>query len=77
MDQALVRFEQYVKRRFGHSSTLKHYRSDLKIFIHTINNNNKSPEAVIATDLDVFIDQQIVCGLSPTTINRRPATALR
>ena len=76
MDQALARFEHYLKRRFGHSSTSIHYISDLKIFIRTIS-NNKSPEAVTAADVDAFIDQQIVCGLSPTTINRRLAIALR
>src|SRR6185436_18977340 len=61
------------KRRFGHSSTPIHYISDLKIFIHTIS-NNKSPETVTPADVDAFVEQQIACGLSPTTINRRLAT---
>ena len=69
MNEALARFEQYLKRRFGKSSTLKHYRSDLNIFIDAI--DEKSPEAVSPTDLDQFIEQQIAAGLSPTTINRR------
>jgi hypothetical protein len=38
MDQARVRFEQYLKRRFGQSSTLKHYISDLIIFIDAVDN---------------------------------------
>jgi hypothetical protein len=33
MDPALARFEQCLKRRFGQSSTLKHYTRDLNIFI--------------------------------------------
>ena len=44
MDQARVRFEQYLKRRFGRSSTLKHYISDLNIFIDTV--GNKAPETI-------------------------------
>ncbi len=33
MELALARFEQYLNRRFGQSSTPKHYLSDLRIFI--------------------------------------------
>ena len=33
MKEAQARFEHYLRRRFGQSSTLKHYRSDLNIFI--------------------------------------------
>ncbi len=69
MKESQARFEQYLKRRFGQSSTLKHYRSDLKIFIDTI--GNKAPEAITPQDIDAFVDQQIAAGLSPTTINRR------
>jgi len=69
VNEALERFEKYLKRRFGQSSTLKHYRSDLKIFMGTI--GNKRPEAVVSTGIDSFIEQQIGAGLKPTTINRR------
>ena len=72
MDQARVRFEQYLKRRFGQSSTLKHYISDLNIFIDAI--DNKAPERVTAEDIDTFVDQQIAARLSPATINRRLAS---
>jgi hypothetical protein len=36
MDQTKARFEQYLKRRFGQSSTPKHYLSDIHIFIRTV-----------------------------------------
>jgi site-specific recombinase XerD len=71
--EAQARFEQYLKRRFGQSSTLKHYRSDLNIFIEFIG-DDKAPEAVKATDIDAFIDHQIAADLNPSTINRRSAT---
>jgi hypothetical protein len=48
MDQARARFEQYLKRRFGQSSTLKHYISDLNIFIDSV--DNKAPETVTEED---------------------------
>jgi len=69
MQQACLRFEQYLKRRFSQSSTLKHYLSDLNIFSTFI--GDKAPDAVTSAEIDRFVDQQIVAGLSPTTINRR------
>ena len=72
MRKACARFEQFLKRRFGQSSTPVHYLSDLNIFIHTI--GDKEPEAVTATDIDAFIDHQIALGRSPATINRRLST---
>ena len=72
MNQASARFEQYLRRRFGHSSTAKHYLSDLKIFFRSL--GDKAPEAVTAEDVDVFVDRQIAAGLSPGTINRRLAS---
>ena len=68
MKEVLARFEQYLNRHFDHSSTPIPYRSDLKIFIHSIS-NNKSPETVTAADVDAFVDQQIASGLSPTIID--------
>ena len=72
MNQALARFKRYIKRRFGQTSTLKHYISDLNIFIDTI--DNKAPEAVTVEDIDTFVDNQIAAELSPATINRRLAS---
>lgn len=73
MKEAQARFEQYIKRRFGQSSTLKHYHSDLNIFIEFIG-DDKSPEAVTAADIDAYVDHQIAADLRPSTINRRSAT---
>lgn len=53
MNQALARFERYIKRRIGQTSTLKHYISDLNIFIDTV--DTKAPEAVTAEDIDTFL----------------------
>lgn len=72
MDRALARFEQYLRRRLGQSSTLKHYISDLNIFIGAV--GNKAPQALTAEDIDTFADQQITAGLSPATIKRRLAS---
>ena len=69
MRHAGARFEPYLKRRFGQSSTPKHYISDLHIFIATI--GDKAPEAVTPKDMDGFVGQQIAARLSPATINRR------
>ncbi len=71
MEQALARFEQYINRRFGQSSTPKHYLSDLRIFIRVI--GDKAPKDVTPVDIDAFVDDQVTQGLSPATINRRLA----
>ncbi|MBI3941567.1 MAG: tyrosine-type recombinase/integrase [Chloroflexi bacterium] len=72
MEQALDRFAQYLKRRFGQSSTLKHYTSDLKIFFRIV--GDKAPAVVTPQDIDAFVDHQIALGLRPATINRRLAS---
>ena len=72
MKAAQARFEQYIERRFGQTTTLKHYQSDLNIFIETT--GDKRPEGVTAADIDAFIDQQREAELKPSTINRRLAT---
>ena len=69
MNQPYRRFLQYVKRRFGPSSTLKHYSSDIHIFIGVV--GDKAPEEVTVEDIDHFIEHQIAAGMSPMTINRR------
>lgn len=71
MERALARFEQYLNRRFGQSSTPKHYLSDLRIFIRRV--GDKAAQDVTPADVDAFVDDQIDHGLSPTTINRRLA----
>jgi integrase/recombinase XerC len=72
MDQARLRFEGYLKRRFGQSTTPKHYLSDLDIFMRTV--VGKSSEDITARDIDRFIDSQIAAELKPATINRRLAS---
>jgi integrase/recombinase XerD len=71
LEEATGRFECYLQRRFGQSSTAKHYISDLKIFVETL--GKQAPEAITAADVDTFVEQQIAAELSPTTINRRLA----
>jgi site-specific recombinase XerD len=72
MDQARIRFEQHLKRCFGQASTLKHYISDLNIFIDTV--DHRAPQAATAEDIDSCADQQIAAGLSPAIIKRRLAS---
>ncbi len=72
MDQARHRFDQYLNRCYGQSTTPKCYASDLDIFFRAV--GNKAPAAVAAGDVDAFIDNQLAAGLSPITINRRLAT---
>jgi integrase/recombinase XerC len=72
MEEAIGRLERYLRRRFGQSSTAKHYLSDLKIFIETL--GQQAPEAVTAVDVDSFVEQQMAAGLSAATINRRLAS---
>ena len=57
------------KVRFGQSSTLKHYPSNINIFFRTV--GDKPPKEVSPADIDAFIDQHITAGLNPTTISRR------
>lgn len=71
MERALARFEQYLNRRYGQSSTPKHYLSDLRISISII--GEKAPHDVITEDVDAFVDDQIDRGLTPVTIKRRLA----
>ena len=72
MKAAQARFEQYILRRFGQTTTLKHDQSDLNVFIET--RGHKKPETITAADTDGFIDQQRTAELKPSTINRRLAT---
>ncbi len=71
MEEAIGRFERYLQRRFGQSSTAKHYLSELRIFIETV--GKQVPETVTAIDVDHFVEQRMAAGLSPATINRRLA----
>jgi integrase/recombinase XerC len=72
MNEAIKRFEGYLRRRYGDRSTPKHYLSDMRIFVQHI--SDKPPIEVSVKDIDHFVDQQAAQGLSPATINRRLAT---
>lgn len=74
MNEAIKRFERYLQRRYGDRSTPKHYVSDMRIFVQHV--GDKPPIKVSVKDIDSFMDQQAVQGLSPATRNRRLA-ALR
>ena len=70
MEQAIARFEQYIKSRYPNSTTAKHYVHDLRQFNRLI---NKSPRIVTREDVGRFVDEQLDRGLAATTINRRLA----
>ena len=72
MDQACARFERYLKRRFGQSSTPNHYLNDLRIFTKIV--GNKEPESTTSKDIDTFVEKQLAECLSVATINRRLAS---
>jgi site-specific recombinase XerD len=72
MMSALARFEQFLNRRFSHSSTPIHYLSDLRIFIRS--HGDDSAETITAADIDVFVEAQLKSGMSIATINRRLAS---
>jgi site-specific recombinase XerD len=72
MDQARSRFSAYLNRRHRHSSTPKHYLSDLAIFTRAV--PGKSPEDIGVRDINRFIDSQLAAGLKSATINRRLAS---
>lgn len=71
-NEARNEFEKYLKRRHGDRSTVKHYMSDLKIFLETL--NQKAYDQLDGRDVERFIEQQQKRGLSAATINRRLAS---
>ena len=62
MKQALVRFEDYLKRQFNQSSTAKHYLSDLRIFVDTI--GCKLPRQITSKAVTIRVTKTTVirCG---------------
>ena len=73
MEQAIERFERYIKSRYPNSTTARHYVHDLRQFNRLI---DKPPRAVTREDVDRFVDDQLERELAATTVNRRLA-ALR
>lgn len=70
MNESLVKFEQYLQRRFPGRRTAKDYVSDLRQFQAF---NLKALREVKMQDIDAFVDQQRKQGLKTTTVNRRVA----
>jgi integrase/recombinase XerD len=70
MEQAIERFERYIKSRYPNSTTARHYVHDLRQFNRLI---NKPPRAVTREDVDRFVEEQLERGLAATTVNRRLA----
>lgn len=70
MEQAIERFERYIKARYPNSTTARHYGHDLRQFSQLI---RKSPRAVTLEDVDRFVEDQLERGLVATTIKRRLA----
>jgi integrase/recombinase XerD len=70
MEQAIERFERYIKSRYPNSTTAKHYVHDLRQFKRLI---SKSPHTVTREDVGRFVDDQLERGLAATTVNRRLA----
>lgn len=70
MEEAIERFEQYIKCRYPSSATAKHYVHDLWQFSQLI---GKPPRAVNREDVDRFVENQLERGLAATTVNRRLA----
>jgi site-specific recombinase XerD len=70
MEQAIERFERYIKSRYPKSTTAKHYVHDLRQFDQLI---GKPPRGVTREDVDQFVEEQLERGLAATTVNRRLA----
>lgn len=62
-EAAITRFISNVKRRYGKTSTAKHYPNDLDIFAKEM--KQKAPEAITPADIDDFVDRQIMAGMTP------------
>ena len=70
MEQAIERFERYIKSRYPNSTTGRHYVHDLRQFNRLI---SKSPYRVTREDVSRFVEDQLERGLAATTVNRRLA----
>jgi integrase/recombinase XerD len=71
--EALTRFEQFLRRRAPGRRTAVDYVSDVRLFYHHC---SKPWPEVSMTDIDAFVDHMWRRGLKPATIKRR-VTALR
>ena len=69
-NESLLKFEQYLRRRFPDRRTAQDYVSDVRQFMAVC---SKPWREVAMHDIDAFVDQQRQSGLKPTTIKRRVA----
>lgn len=70
-DESLIKFEQYLQRRFPDRRTSKDYLSDLRQFTAFC---QKDWREISMQDIDAFVHQQRSEGLAQATVNRRVAT---
>ena len=70
MNEVIREFERYLNRRYPGSSTVKHYVNDLQLFQRFV---DKPPREVTQLDIDRLVEDQLMRGLSATTVNRRLA----
>lgn len=64
-------FFEYLNRRYGDRSTPQHYKSDVAIFLKTV--ENKAVLEMTREDVAKFVDAQREKEMSAATINRRLA----
>ncbi|MEK7207298.1 MAG: tyrosine-type recombinase/integrase, partial [Pseudomonadota bacterium] len=69
-NESLVKFEQYLRRRFPERRTPIDYLSDVRQFMAAC---PKPWRDVTMRDIDAFVDQQRAKKLKVTTVNRRVA----
>lgn len=69
-DDSVLKFEQYLKRRFPERRTAQDYLSDIRQFRASC---AKAWREISMHDVDDFVDQQRQKGMKATTINRRVA----
>lgn len=67
--EAQTGFEAHLKRVYVARSTPRHYMSDLKIFLNTV--DEQSVNEIDSRDIDHFVTEQEKAGMSAATINRR------
>lgn len=63
-------FSKWLRRRSPHTSTARHYTSDLKLFFHWA---DKPPSEVTLRDIDAYIEHCQQAGQAIATVNRRLA----
>ena len=68
MQHSVKEFQRYLKRRYPHSSTAKHYVNDLRASQRLM---DKAPTEIRSRDIGAFVEDQLTKGLAATTINRR------